>query len=266
MNEKFMTVKELQSMYELESEHWWFVSKKALVAGLIRQLNHPFSDILDAGCGTGGNISALSAFGRFTGSDVMQEAVEYCALHGEARLVRSQVEYLPFQDRSFDLVTSLDVIEHVDDPEKALKEFYRVLKHGGYAVITVPAFRFLWSEHDVALCHQRRYDRRDLVKQLEGAGFHIQKIGFFFFSTFLPVVFVRKIQCLFSGRREPKSDTGYLPSQWLNAVLRWIFQWERRYALRFPLPFGSSLFAVVYKVPLETRPIGTAQAKVFIHD
>ncbi len=266
ISDKFMTVKEMKSMYELEQDHWWFVSKKTMVASLIRKLNRRFQDILDAGCGTGGNLSVLSAFGRCTGSDIVREAIEFCVRNGATRLVRSQIENMPFKDRSFDLVTSLDVIEHVDDPEKTLEEFYRVLKDDGYAVITVPAFRFLWAEQDDALCHLRRYDRKDLIDQLQGAGFQVQKIGYFFFSTFLMVALVRKIQCLFPRRGEPKSDTGYLPPKWLNAVLKWIFQWEIKYALRFPLPFGSSLFAVVRKIPLKPRQNNAVHAKVLIHD
>ncbi len=166
---QFMTVAEIRHMYAVEQQHWWFVSKRKLIERLLAQENGQNKEILDAGCGTGGNFPTLNSFGRVAGCDVIAEALEYSVRNGNERNIQCHIENIAFKDKTFDLVTALDVIEHVEDPVAALSEFRRVLKDNGRLIVTVPAFRFLWSRQDDALCHLRRYVRQDLVNQLDDA-------------------------------------------------------------------------------------------------
>lgn len=264
---KFMTVSEIKHMYDVEQKHWWFVSKRKLIENLLHTgSGRGCYEILDAGCGTGGNLPTLSAFGRVSGCDVVAEALEYSALNKNHRNIQCHIENMAFQDKTFDLVTALDVIEHVEDPVAALKEFRRVLNDNGRLIITVPAFRFLWSRQDDALCHLRRYVRRDLRSQLQDAGFSVQRCSYFFCATFPVVVAVRKLRSLFPKNGKPVSDTATLPAGWINALLKTVFDWEARIAVRCGLPLGSTIFAVAVKSPASQPPDHFKSSETFLHE
>lgn len=174
-----MNSAEYTKLAEVEDVMWYFRAlhghvARALEDGLRRDGNEE-TRILDAGCGTGGLIRRLAKTHpawRWTGVDVERQACELARTRvGSAEICEASVTALPWTAETFNAVVSADVLYHVDDDEAALREFFRVLKPGGIAVINVPAYRWLWSYHDVATHAKRRYDRSELIGKLRAAGF-----------------------------------------------------------------------------------------------
>jgi len=244
---KYMGPDEYRFMYELENYHWWFVSHRNLVTHLLRSVRLPSRPfILDAGAGTGRNMFELGRFGRTFGIDIADKAVEFCLKRGLTNVMLSPLEKMAFRDRIFDIVSCMDVLEHTINPVEALTEIKRVLKDTGKLILTVPAFRILWSQHDEALCHLRRYEKESLVCDLDEAGFKVEKIGYFFFVSFFIVAPIRILRRFFLTEKI-KSDTTTLPPKPLNKFLISLFKAEIRILDTLHLPFGTTLYAVVSK-------------------
>ena len=236
---------EYQYMYDMEQSHWWFVSHRELAAHLIRSFGLGSPKILDVGTGTGGKLLFFKQFGEVAGVDVSEKAVEFCRKRGLTEVLPCPAEKMIFQDKSFDIITCLDVLEHVTDPVEVLRELKRVLKDEGRLIVTVPAFKILWSQHDDALCHLRRYRSRSLRNDLEEAGFKAEKVSHLFFTSFFVVAPIR----LFRRFLKPnfKSDTTTLPPKFLNEALKTLFRAEIAVSTRLGLPLGTTLYAVASK-------------------
>src|SRR5712691_3232824 len=153
-------------MREVEDQHWWYVGRRRIIASWVenvcREIGKQRPRILDVGCGTGANLQMLAEFGAAEGVDVSTEALDFCRARGLAEVKQGEAESLPFEDASFDLVTGLDVVEHLDDDIAGLSEMRRVLRPEGRAVLFVPAFMFLWGVQDDISHHRRRYTRAEL--------------------------------------------------------------------------------------------------------
>ena len=240
---------EYETMYSNEDIHWWFQGTRRVILAYAKDLfgEEPRSEqsprVLDVGCGTGGTLAALRKRVRVSGVEMDPEGVRFCQERGLTGVVKGRAEALPFEPETFDVVMALDVIEHLDDDQLALLEFNRVLRKDGALLVTVPAYPFLWSEHDVALHHKRRYTRKTLIEALEKGGFVVEKCSYY--NTFLfPIVAgVRMIQRLFGMRAKPESDVS-LPAPWVNGMLTRILGSERFLLKATPLPFGVSLIAI----------------------
>jgi len=230
----------LARIRELEAWHFWFVGRRELVRGLLgRHLGRAPQRLLDVGCGTGRLAGELVAAGhRVTALDFLPEAL--AAARADApgvAILRAEAGRLPLAAGSFDAVTVLDVLEHVDDTA-ALAELRRVVRPGGLLVLTVPAAPWLWSHRDAAAGHRRRYTRRSLEAALAAAGFAPLELGGYQCALFPAVAASRLL-----GRRGPRlRDAEERPPALVNAALAWI---NRREAALGPgrLPFGSSLAA-----------------------
>src|SRR5215472_12984960 len=190
-----MNQAEYETMYRLETYYWWFVARRQLVTGLVReQIADPKrSRILDVGCGTGANREALTSYGAVFGADLSAEALSFSRSRADGPLTRSRIERLSFIDGCFDLITALDVLEHADDDLSSMDELYRALRPGGLLIVTVPAYGFLWSEHDEALHHRRRYAASELRNKLSRVGFEIERISYFITFLFFPILLMRFI-------------------------------------------------------------------------
>src|SRR6266850_1390203 len=223
-----MNISEYGEMYKLESFYWWFVARRRLLESLIEGISHEYNRpaILDVGCGTGINFSVLAKYGDTFSSDASEEALSFSKGRGIDGLVRSQVESLPFASSTFNIVTALDVLEHVDDDLKALDELLRITKDGGVLVITVPAYGFLWSEHDEALHHRRRYAASELRNKLTNAGFEVERVTYYITFLFFPILLVRFAQSLSKRSIHAKTSHIILPV-WLNSLLIAILGLER---------------------------------------
>ncbi|HUW96765.1 MAG TPA: methyltransferase domain-containing protein [Anaerolineae bacterium] len=233
---------------KLEESHWFFVARRRILARLLDEaltgLDH--AKTLDVGCGTGATMGFLGRYGEVTGIDVSPKAVEYCRELGSKRLCLASGESLPFVDGSFDLVTALDLLEHLEHEAAGLREMWRVLKGDGRLLLVVPAFMFLWSEFDRFSGHYRRYTGSELKQRAEEAGFEVARLSYF--NTLLfPVIWgVRMVKNLMGGRASASSDLDS-PGRVLNGLLTWCFSLESGLIARGQLPFGVSLLCVARK-------------------
>src|SRR5436853_1031794 len=182
-------------MYEVEEHHWWFVGRRRIierfVAAACRDLGKLKPRILDVGCGTGANLQMLAQHGAAEGVDVSPEALEFCRARELSKVKLGPAEALPFEDASFDLVTGLDVVEHLDDDVAGLNEIRRVLRPGGRALLFVPAFMFLWGVQDDISHHRRRYTRAELTRAIKRAGLTVERSTYANISFFLPTLIGR---------------------------------------------------------------------------
>lgn len=236
-------------LYEVEGAHWWFVGRRKIIAGFIeeicRRIGKPSLRILDVGCGTGANLQMLSQYGAAEGVDISPEALEFCRTRGLSKVQQGAVESLPHEDASFDLVTGLDVIEHLDDDVAGLREIRRVLKPGGHAFIFVPAFMFLWGVQDDISHHRRRYTIPELKQRLIEAGFEVDRVTYANITFFLPTLIGRWLMRL-TGLR-PASES-HINIAALNGFFGSILGAERGWLRRMNLPFGVSIVCVARRL------------------
>jgi SAM-dependent methyltransferase len=228
-----------------ERHHWWFAARRRIVLHRLRKEigrhDEPLR-LLDVGCGAGGMLDHLREFGDVTGVDPAPAAVRYAAGKGADVRFGTLPDDLPFTtSEHFDVITLLDVLEHIDDDVASLRALHRLLVPGGLLLLTVPAFPALWSGHDVVNEHKRRYTRSGLRQRLEGAGFDVRMLSFFNAALFPPIAGVRIVKRWLGGT-EGGGDLGSVPRP-LNAVLRSVFAAERHVLGLLPLPFGVSLIA-----------------------
>jgi len=189
-----MEAREIDEMRRLEDRHWWFVGKRLLVSSLLRDaLARPGLRVLDVGCGTGGVLAGLGDGMRRFGVDRSPLALAHCRARGLAAVACSSAGALPFAPGSFDVVMLLDVLEHFADEQRLLAEIRRLIRAGGRVLVSVPAFQFLWSRHDVVLQHVRRYRAGQLRRVLEQAHFTIERLTYTNAVAFPPAVLVRGV-------------------------------------------------------------------------
>lgn len=243
-----MNIAEYGEMYKLETFYWWFVARRDLLEWFVKEIVKEFDRpaLLDVGCGTGINFSVLSRFGETFSSDAAEEALRFSKSRGATGLVRSDLESLPFEVSTFDVVTALDVLEHVDDDLSAIGELLRIVKTSGVLVITVPAYGFLWSEHDEALHHRRRYAASELRNKLTNAGFEVERISYYITFLFFPILFMRFAQSVSKKSIHAKTSHIILP-RWLNSLLIGILAFERLLLRWMNFPFGVSIVCLARK-------------------
>jgi len=246
---KYMGPDEYTYMYNLENVHWWFVSRRKFLVCLMQSLKKQFPTILDVGAGTGGNLLALSNYGDAFGIDISEQAVAFCRERGLKNIIHCPAEKMQYPDKTFDIITCLDLLEHVINPSDALTEMRRVLKDDGRIIIMVPALRMLWSQHDEALCHLRRYEKESLTYDLVESEFKIEKMGYFFFASFFIVAPIRLFRRLlmFVNNAKIHSDTTTLPPKILNELMKLLFSIEIAISDVVKFPFGTTLYAIVSK-------------------
>jgi SAM-dependent methyltransferase len=232
-------------MYEVEGKHWWFTGRRHIIVGFVeracRDLGKVRPHILDVGCGTGANLQMLSRFGVAEGVDVSVAALDFCRARGLAEVKQGAAESLPYEDAAFDLVTGLDVVEHLDDDIAGLKEMRRVLRPGGRAVLFVPAFMFLWGVQDDISHHRRRYTLPDLKLKLREAGLTVERATYANLTFFAPILIGRLLMRLVGWR--PASENNITISA-LNGLLGRIFSVESWWLRRLNFPFGVSIVCV----------------------
>lgn len=246
-SDQHMSVRELKNMYDQEKDHWWFRAKGEFFRNILSNYEFEGKFILDAGCGTGHNMEFLRSKGYYVGCDVMFEALEFCKQNGVKDLFQGNLRNVPLRSECFDVVVALDVIEHVPDPRIVLEEIKRVLKNDGILVLAVPSFRFLWSQHDEALSHFRRYNRQDLINELRDSGFQVDRVGYMYVLIFIPVVIFRFFCKFFMRIEDAQSDTSTKASPLINQWLIKFLKWEAQYTFKGCWPFGTSLYAIASK-------------------
>ena len=247
-----MKHEEYERMYRFEDSYWWFVARRHLITSLLD--THYARDgrlrVLDIGCGTGAMLDDLKPFGDAVGADFSPEALQFCVTRGIASpLTRADVRRLPFADASFDVVTAMDIIEHIDDDKAASREIFRVLKPGGRLFVTVPAFAALWSEHDEALHHYRRYTVPHLKDLFQRVGLTVDKISYTVTALFPPILVYRLLSNWLPKKRasgEKKANLVNVSGP-VNSALLTLSQWETQLVHRLNLPFGVTVVCVARK-------------------
>jgi len=252
-----MQPEEYRIHFELEESHWWFRARRALAFRLLgRRVRPSLSSnprLLDAGCGTGLNLTLLARLGTAFGCDLSAEALGFCRERGLTRLSRANVLRLPYRSESFDLVTFFDVLYHreITDVSAVLREARRILRDGGFCLITDSALERLRGPHDEAVHGARRYDRKTLRDKLEQAGFDVVYLTYFFLTTYPAVAARRKRErrrAMIRPDVPAHSDLASNP-RWLDGLMSGILGLEARLAARVPLPVGSSIVALARKRP-----------------
>jgi SAM-dependent methyltransferase len=232
---------------ETEETHWWFVGRRQLFAREISRLKLAKSaPVLDIGTSTGSNLRLLAdlGFARASGLEVSEDAIRYCRAKGFAGLCCGDVCDLPFAGASFDLVLATDILEHVEEDQRAIGEIARVLRPGGRALITVPAFPSLWGLQDRVARHRRRYRIGQLRERLLAGGFAIDHAYHMNFLLFLPIWAARRLIDMFGIELESEN---VINSPLLNRVLGVIFAVDSAIAPRLRPPFGVLIVAMVHK-------------------
>lgn len=207
-------------VYELEGRHWWFRGRRAVIDALLGQTGPIGPErVLDAGCGTGRNLELYSRLGAVEGIDPSPQAVEFCHRRGQTGVRQGDAQSLPFEDGRFGLVAATDVLEHVSDDSRALAEMRRVAAPGGSLLLTVPAYRWMWSAEDERLGHFRRYTLPELERLTSEAGWE-PVFGTYFNLILLPPIAVARR--LFSRRNaKPELErAGGLPDGLLSLPMR----------------------------------------------
>jgi SAM-dependent methyltransferase len=248
-----MNPAEYERMFRNEDHYWWFVSRRELVLDLVRRLDPPPNAwLLDVGCGTGATASDLRAFGRVIGVDMSPLALGWCRTRGLQDVMLGKAEALPLASESIDVIVATDILEHLDDDLAALNEFRRVLKPGAHAVVTVPAYRFLWSEHDEALMHRRRYVAAVLARRIEQSGLEPVRLTYAL-SFLLPLSLMRLVKRKRPAGAPPEAQLPALPEA-LNTALIRFQRLETALLRKMNLPCGLSVAAVIRKpVPASTH-------------
>jgi SAM-dependent methyltransferase len=232
---------------QVEDNHWWFTGRRQLFAYEMARANiRQSSFVLDVGVGGGSNLRMLAEmqFQHVIGLDPSPDVVQICQNKGFASVQQGGICNMPFSSESFDFVLATDVIEHVGDDVAALQEICRVLRSGGYALITVPAFPSLWGLQDKVALHYRRYHLRTLLERVAGAQLAIVRAYYFNYLLFAPIWTARQI--IRFGRIRLQSENE-VNSRLINRVLTTIFRLDVATAPILHPPFGVSALVFAQK-------------------
>lgn len=237
--------------YELGRSYWWLAGKYRIIADVIRRRFKPArrdARVLDLGCGPGNLLDYLAPHGEPFGSDYSSDALRFCAGRGYRRLFRADFHSLPLRSSSFDLVTCIDVLEHLEDDRSAFAELVRILRPGGLLIVSVPAFQFLWGDHDTLYGHHRRYTTGQVRARMQAVGLCVVKLSYFEPLFVLPLLVYRNLKKLLLRGESIRSRDDFVqlfPP--LNTLLCHLIAAER-FPLRFlNFPFGVTILAVARK-------------------
>ena len=250
---------------ELEEEHWWFRARRRVYLDLLRHALGSYAPerILDVGAGVGGFLAGLSELSSTVHhTELSPECLATCRERGYSRGVRAEARALPYAAMSFDLVCLFDVIEHVDEDTAVMHEVARVLRPEGLALITVPAYPWLFGENDRVSGHRRRYTRSSLKGLIENA--HLGLVRCTYTNTLmLPaiaayVLAAKGARALrLTGSRQDRTNLSVKLPRLLNECCYRSFVAELNLSRRWDLPFGHSILALARKRELLLTPVAS---------
>ena len=240
----------MKATLEVDEHHWWYRGRRRVIRAELDRLPLPSAArVLDAGCGSGRTLQELVDYGDVSGIELNTEAAELARGRALGDVEVGRLEELPWEDATFDLITCLDVIEHVPDDTAALAELLRVCRPGGWLLVTVPAYQALWSRHDEANHHYRRYSRAALRAAAGAAGWQLERMSSFNSLLLAPAAAVRLAQRRLGTHNGYTNDLDLGPA-WLNDVLERPLALEASWLARGrTLPAGLSLLAVLRRLP-----------------
>jgi SAM-dependent methyltransferase len=240
---------EYDAMHALELRHWWFRGRRRILIELLRRATGSSEStlrILDFGCGTGGNTSMYASLGSVFGMELDPSAVRLAHARGGAHYCRSNGTQLPFRSGGFDAVVASDVLEHIKDDTTAMLEIARVLRPGGIVVINVPAHQWLFSQHDAALHHVRRYSKNGLHDLLQRGGFRTRRLSYWN-AVLFPAIALSRVLSRRRSVHAVRSEER-MPPRIINEALALLLAAEAAILRRTSLPWGVSLAAVAERV------------------
>ncbi|MBN1526082.1 MAG: class I SAM-dependent methyltransferase [Candidatus Omnitrophica bacterium] len=243
---------EFERDFKLKDTNWFYKGMFDIWAAFLEVSLKGFDRTgraLDLGCGAGGKMLHLRNYAaKVYGLDLSMDALRFTKERSSVCLNQASAENIPYKDGSFSLMNAFDIIEHIEDDLGALKEMNRVMAKGGFLVIAVPAFGFLWSQHDIANFHKRRYTACDLKVKLEKAGFEVARMTYANFFLFPFVAAIRLVQygLLRPFLKVERTRVESLPP-FLNSILVSILDFESRIVKKTRLPFGVAVMCVARK-------------------
>lgn len=243
-----MKKSEYARMAEREKTYWWHLGRLRIIQTYvsIAVKGKKTAKIMNVGCGTGGTIDMLEEFGRVDNVDISDDAIKFMKKCGYTRLTKVDDIKLPFKAKSYDMVGAFDVLEHIENQTGALKEWKRVIKDDGAIVITVPAYQWLWSDHDKSLYHERRYTTRRLKQAAREAGLRVERKSYAIVFS-LPLVVTFRITNKLRGK-VTDSETSYVDvPDWVNRLFTWFLYIESEFHKVIPFPFGTSVVTILRK-------------------
>ncbi|MFA6171319.1 MAG: class I SAM-dependent methyltransferase [Patescibacteria group bacterium] len=233
--------------------NFWYRAKLNLISFLLRNIDNKSGNakILDLGCGTGFEIDELLRFGDVSALDISKEALDRIEARPGLTLLCADIEKHCLEKDKYDCVCCFDLLEHLKEDGQALKNIFNSLKKGGFLVFTVPAFPSLYSSHDLALGHYRRYSRKEIRGKVKAAGFTINKTGYWNFIFFIFEAAVRILKNLFLvrllGKKKFNSDMASYPKV-INSFLFSILNLEVVLIRnKFTFPFGLTIYGIAKK-------------------
>ncbi len=235
----------------VEAAHFWFRGFRRFIQPIVDEVTagRPGLRLLDCGCGTGHNLARLARAGRAYGFDLTEGGLALAKRRG-VPLVRASVDRIPFRDATFDLLTSFDVLQYLEDDGQVLREMARVLRPGGHLVLTASAMAVLRGGHAGSWPEVRRYDRPRMRRIATAAGLEVQRVTHLFAALF-PMMLVTRVLQRAAGR-QPGAEEDWemqVPPAPLNAALTAALALEATLARPFSMPCGSSLLLVARKPP-----------------
>jgi SAM-dependent methyltransferase len=235
-----------ERMAAQEEVHWWFAARRSILQTAIdRLIDLPEAPrILEAGCGTGGNLDMLAKYGTLRAFELDNAARQTAASKSGLAVAEGALPGpLPFDSERFDLIGLFDVLEHVEDDQAALSALGTRLSDTGRILMTVPAFPWLWSAHDTRHHHFRRYTRQSLRQIADAAGLRVET-SFYFNTTLFPLAVAARA---LKGVMGSKAADDTMPGPMANGVLRRVFAAERHLVGRLKMPVGLSLCGVLHR-------------------
>ena len=243
----------LERTFHAEQRHFWFHGFRGFVTPLVERATRGLSRprLLDAGCGTGANLTLLEHFGVPFGLELFWTGLHFARARGLARLTQGSVTDLPYPDASMDVVLSFDVLYCLRDEaeQRAIAEMFRVLRPGGSIIVNVAALDLLKGDHSALGGEIRRYTKRELRGKLERAGFRVTRLTYTNASLFPITAVVRTIQRV-RGVKSTGENEGDLsvPARPINALFTAALTLEAKLvAAGFDMPVGSSVLCLATK-------------------
>jgi SAM-dependent methyltransferase len=226
-----------------EDRHWWFEGRRRILRSVLTRIGAR-GPLVEVGCGNGANLEMLAEFGALTGIEPFPEDRERAASRGIGQVISGSLPDLLPASQRFQTVLALDVLEHVEEEIRSAESLAGLVAPGGHLVVTVPAYQWMWSDHDVRNGHFRRYNRSSLRRLLQKTELRVDRVSYFNSLLLPPIAAVRVL-----GRLAGLSGAGTSrPQESVNRVLMKLLASESRLLARFNLPAGVSLMAVATRV------------------
>jgi len=242
-----MDISAYKELSELQKKHWWFRARTNIISAVLSKYvkKSETRQIIEIGCGAGGNISLLKEFGHVSGLEMEPSVAEYAKKNTYADIrIGHMPDNIPFNNK-FDIACMLDVLEHIENDKEAVSAVHTMLSDKGLFVLTVPAYNWLYGKHDKILHHKRRYTKDVLIKLLSDNGFEILNASYFNTLLFPLVAAARVFEKIVNSSGQA---IGFqTPADPINFFLYSVFSLEAGMLSKISLPFGASLIIISRK-------------------